>query len=189
MEMPKPTEEHTRLISALAGHWTGTETMHPSQWDPQGGTATATIDARAACDGFCVITDYVQKRGGKVSYVGHGVTGYDAQHRRYLQHWSDSVGGMPPEAKPGVWEGDTLTFHGAGPSGRTRYVYRFVSPGVHEYKIEVSPDGSSWHAFMEGRYVRGKAKPKETRRRKPARKPKGKPKGKPKAKKGKKKRK
>jgi hypothetical protein len=170
MEMPKPTDEHRKLISALAGHWTGTETMHPSPWDPQGGTATATIDARAACDGFCVVTDYVQRRGGKVSYVGHGVTGYDAQHRRYLQHWSDSAGGMPPEAKPGIWEGDTLTFHGAGPTGRTRYVYKFVSPGVQEYRIEVSPDGSNWHLFIEGRYVRGKAKAAPAKKKKAAKK-------------------
>lgn len=157
MEMPKPTEEHQKLVSLLAGHWTGTEIIHPSPFDPQGGSASATIDARAACDGFCVVTEYVQKRNGKVSYVGHGVTGYDAQHRRYLQHWSDSVGGMPPEAKPGIWEGDTLTFHGAGPTGRMRYVYRFPSPGAQEFRIEVSPDGNHWHPFMEGRYVRGKA--------------------------------
>jgi hypothetical protein len=170
MEMLKPTEEHQKLVSALAGHRTGTETMHPSPWDPQGGTATATVDARAACDGFCVITDYVQKRDGRVSYVGHGVTGYDAQHRRYLQHWSDSVGGMPPEAKPGVWEGDTLTFHGAGPAGRTRYVYRFAGPGVQEFRIEVSPDGNHWHPFLEGRYVRGKAAKTKAPRRKAAKK-------------------
>jgi hypothetical protein len=104
------------------------------------------------------VTEYVQKRGGKVNYVGHGVTGYDAQHRRYLQHWSDSMAGMPPEAKPGVFDGDTLTFHGASPAGRTRYVYKFVSPGVQEFRIEVSPDGAAWTPFMEGRYVRGKAR-------------------------------
>jgi len=183
MEMPKPTEEHRNLISALAGHWTGKETMHPSPWDPQGGTATATIEARAACDGFCVVTEYVQKRDGKVSYVAHGVTGYDAQHRRYLQHWSDSVGGMPPEAKPGVWEGNTLTFHGAGPAGRTRYVYTFISPGVQEYRIDVSPDGNTWHTFIDGRYVRGKAtaaKAKAKPARKKAKKKAGKKKSSPK---------
>jgi len=176
MEMPKPTEEHRKLVSLLAGHWSGVEKMYPSPWDPQGGTAKATIDARAACDGFCVVTEYVQKRDGRVSYVGHGVTGYDAQHRRYLQHWSDSVSGMPPEAKPGVWDGDTLTFHGAGPAGRTRYVYRFVAPGVQEFRIEVSPDGANWHPFVEGRYVRGKAKPKAAARKKAKKKAKAKPK-------------
>lgn len=172
MEMPKPTEEHRRLVSLLAGHWSGVEKMHPSPWDPQGGTAKATIDARAACDGFCVVTEYVQKRDGRVSYVGHGVTGYDAQHRRYLQHWSDSVSGMPPEAKPGVFDGDTLTFHGAGPAGRTRYVYRFATPGVQEFRIEVSPDGAVWHPFIEGRYVRGKAKAPARKKAKKKAKPK-----------------
>ena len=169
MEMPKPTEEHRKLVSLLAGHWTGVEKMHPSPWDPQGGMAKATADSRVACDGFCVVTDYVQKRGGKVSFVGHGVMGYDAQHRRYLWHWTDTAGGMPPEAKPGVWDGDALTFHGAGPAGRQRYVFRFPSPGVYEFKIEVSPDGNVWGPFIEGTYKRGKGKkgaPGKKRKRK-----------------------
>ncbi len=149
-----PTDEHKRLVSMFSGRWSGAEKIHASPWDPAGGVAKATLDVRAACDGFCVVTEYVQKRGGKVSYVGHGVTGYDARNRRYLQHWSDSVGGMPPEAKPGVWDGDALTFHGAGPMGRTRYVYRFPGANVIEFRIESSPDGNAWSTFIEGRYKR-----------------------------------
>lgn len=180
MEMPKPTDEHRKLVTALAGRWTGVEKIHPSPWDAQGGTATAEVETRAACDGFCVVTDYVEKRGDRVHYIGHGVTGYDAQHRRYLQHWSDSVSGMPPEAKPGMWDGDTLTFHGAGPAGRTRYVYRFVSPDAYEFRIEVSRDGNVWGPFVEARYVRAKAAKGKKGGRGAKR---GKPKGKAKAKK------
>jgi hypothetical protein len=154
MEMPKPTEEHLRLVSLMAGRWTGVEKMHPSPWDPQGGIAKATVDVRSACDGFCVVTDYEQKRGGKVSFVGHGVMGYDARNRRYLWHWTDTVGGMPPEAKPGMWDGESLTFHSAGFEGRQRYTFRFPQAGVYEFRIDVSPDGNVWGPFIEGRYVR-----------------------------------
>jgi hypothetical protein len=154
MDMPKPTEEHKRLAATLAGNWIGPERIHPSPWDPTGGTARATIQSRVACDGFCVVTDYVQERDGRVNYTGHGVTGFDARHRRYLQHWSDSVTGVPGEAKPGVWEGDTLTFHGAGPEGRVRYVYHFIAPDVYEYRIETSRDGVVWAPAIEARYTR-----------------------------------
>jgi hypothetical protein len=157
MEMPQPTEEHKRL-DAFAGRFLGVERIHPSPWDPQGGTARATVDSRVACGGFCLVTDYVQKRGGRVSYVGHGVTGFDPKHRRYLQHWSDDISGMPPEAKPGVWDGDTLTFHSAGPQGRTRYVYRVAERGAYEFRIETSGDGVAWAPFLEARYVRAKAR-------------------------------
>jgi hypothetical protein len=172
MDMPKPTEEHKRLVASFAGRWIGEERIHPTPWEPEGGTARATIESRATCDGFCVVTDYVQERGGRVSYTGHGVTGFDPRHRRYLQHWSDSISGVPGEAKPGIWEGDTLTFHGAGPEGRVRYVYRFVTPDAYEFRIETSRDGNTWTLFLEAHYIRARggkaqaAKPK----RKPARK-------------------
>jgi hypothetical protein len=175
MEMPKPNENHARL-AAFAGRWTGEEKIHPSPWDPQGGTATARVETRLACDGFCIVTDYVEERHGRVNYVGHGVTGYDPQHRRYLQHWSDSVSGMPPDAKPGVWDGDTLTFHGAGPAGRTRYVYRVTGPDSYDFRIENSRDGNVWGPFVEARYVREKAKPKARPKRAKKAKKKAKPK-------------
>jgi hypothetical protein len=180
MEMPKPTENHARL-AAFAGRWTGEEKIHPSPWDPQGGTATARIDSRMTCDGFCLVTDYVEERNGAVTYVGHGVTGYDTKRGCYLQHWSDSMGGMPADAKPGAWIGDTLGFQVAGPHGHSRYLYRLTAPDVYEFRIENSPDGVNWQPFIEARYVRA---PEPAKAKKPA-KPKkkaAKPKPKPKAK-------
>lgn len=47
MHMPKPTEHHAKL-EMLAGQWQGTETMYPSQWDPEGGTAIGRNDIRLA---------------------------------------------------------------------------------------------------------------------------------------------
>ncbi|MGH7161996.1 MAG: DUF1579 family protein [Planctomycetota bacterium] len=166
--MPRLLQEH-RKLAALAGSWTGVERIHPSPWDPQGGVAKARVESRVACDGFCVVTDYVEERNGAVSYLGHGVTGFDPTLGRYLQHWTDSAGGMPAQAKSGTWDGDTLTFHGAGPAGRVRYVYLFVSPDVYELRVENSPDGAAWTSFLEGRYSRVLAAPLEREvRRRPA---------------------
>jgi hypothetical protein len=61
MEMPKPTPGHLRL-KKLEGHWEGEETMHPSQWDPKGGTATGRTQGRLALNGFALISDYDQER-------------------------------------------------------------------------------------------------------------------------------
>jgi len=118
------------------------------------------------CDGFCLVTDYVEERDGNVTYVGHGVTGYDADRDCYLQHWTDTMGGMPADAKPGTWVDDTLTFYAKGHGGEVRYVYRVVSPTSYEFRIENSADGTTWVPFMDAIYER---QPEE-----PAREPKAK---------------
>lgn len=156
MEMPKPGPEHARL-AAMIGHWVGEETMHPSPWLPQGGKAKGKSTSRVACEGFCVVTDYVQEREGRVTYVGHGVFGWDRRQQRYLQHWSDSAGGMPARVTTGTWEGDTLTFTDQMHGGHMRFVYRFTSPDSYEFRIDSSPDGVNWTPFVEARYVRAAA--------------------------------
>jgi len=156
MEMPAPGPEQAKL-AAMIGHWVGEEKMHPSPWLPHGGTATAKITARLGCEGFCVITDYVQEREGRVTYVGHGVFGWDPRQKRYVQHWSDSMGGVPARATPGVWEGDTLTFRDEGPGGHMRFVYRFTSPDSYDFRIDSSADGITWAPFAEARYTRAAA--------------------------------
>jgi hypothetical protein len=37
-QMPVPGPPHKRL-ALLAGEWAGEEVLHPSPWDPEGGTA------------------------------------------------------------------------------------------------------------------------------------------------------
>jgi len=170
MEMPKPTPEHARL-AAFIGNWIGEEKIHPSPFDPAGGTATATVASRLTCEGLCLVTDYSEERGGVVTYVGHGVTGYDTARQVYLQHWSDSMGGVPGEAKPGHWIGDTLTFQASGPHGHARYTYRVVSPTRYDFRIDHSHDGVQWAAFMEATYERAALKrPAPAAPRKPAKK-------------------
>ena len=86
MTMPKVTEQHKKL-AALAGKWEGEEKIYPSPWDPKGGSAVGRLEARMDLDGFFLITDYVEERGGQVHYRGHGVYGWDAGAGRYTMHW------------------------------------------------------------------------------------------------------
>ena len=157
MQMPKPTRFHKKLLD-LVGTWTGDEVMHPMPWDPQGGKAKGSYKVRAALDGFGVIQDYVQKRGGKQSYVGHGVLGYDAQANCYLWHWSDSMGGVPNQVSKGTWTGKTLVFVASCEQGHSRYTYVFKKKDVLEFSIEMSQDGQDWAPFMNGTYTRKSAK-------------------------------
>ena len=153
MQMPKPNKFHQKL-SALVGTWTGEETIHPTPWDPAGGKAKGDMKVRADFDGFGIVQDYVQKRGGKVSYRGHGVMGYDAQAKDYVWHWSDSMGGVPGSVTRGAWRGNKLAFQHGGPEGHARYVYTFHKDGTLGFSIDNSADGEAWQTFIEARYAK-----------------------------------
>jgi hypothetical protein len=153
MQMPKPSAFHKKL-SALVGDWTSEETMHPMPWDPAGGPAKGRYKVRATLDGFGIVQDYEQKRGGKTSYVGHGVMGYDSKENCYLWHWSDSMGGVPNQVTRGSWNGNTLTFQASCDHGHSRYTYVFKKPGVVDFAIETSQDGQQWTPFMNSRSTR-----------------------------------
>jgi uncharacterized protein YndB with AHSA1/START domain len=154
-DMPQPGDEHRRL-EALAGDWTAEETLHPSPWDPKGGPAVGRIRARMDLDGFFLVTDYVQERGGRTSYRGHGVFGWDSGERCYTMHWFDSLGsGGTPPAK-GRFEGNVLTFSHQHPMGHSRYVYTLEGEGRYSFRIENSQNGRAWSTFLEGKYARRK---------------------------------
>jgi len=153
MEMPRPTEAHRRLHQ-MAGSWKGEETVHPSPWDPRGGTATGAIESRVALDGFAVVQDYVQSKGGRPVFTGHAVFTWDASRGSYLMYWFDCMGLPPAVPSPGTWTDDAAVFVDENPMGRSRYTYQFPTPNEMTMKIEMSLDGSTWRPFLEGAYRR-----------------------------------
>lgn len=150
MEMPKPGPGHKRNES-FAGTWTGEEKMHPSPWDPKGGTATATITNRVACDGFYVVGDYEQQRGGGVTFRGHSIVGYDEKSPEVVMHWFDSTG-MGVDVFRGKFQGQSLTLTARNPMGHHRLVYDFSEKGTMRNKMDTSTDGKQWSAMFEGVY-------------------------------------
>lgn len=151
MEMPKPTEHHEKL-GRLAGHWQGTETMFPSQWDPKGGTATGFNDSRLALGGFALITDYRQERDGATTFEGHGTMTYDASRSVYVLHWFDSIG-SPPEVFEGRFDGEVLTVSHGGPGMHARLTYDLSREGILGSRMEMSQDGEEWATFFECDYA------------------------------------
>lgn len=152
MEMPEPTSGH-RKLEMLVGRWRGVETMHPSPWDPEGGTATGLNDFRLALNGFALITEYEQERGGVITFRGHGVMTYDPDDARYVLHWFDSMG-SPPEVFTGAFEGEVLTIGHGGPGMHARLTYDLTRSGVLGARMELSEDGENWATFFECDYER-----------------------------------
>ena len=152
MEMPKPTADH-RKLEKFAGIWKGTETMHPSPWDPKGGEAQGITRARVALDGFAVIGDYEQTRQGKVTYQGHSIYTWDAKAKQVVLHWFDSMG-QPVDEFRGAWDGDRIVLQSKNPMGQWRMSYDLSKPGVMTSKMETSADGKAWSAMFDGKYKR-----------------------------------
>jgi hypothetical protein len=152
MQMPQPTAAHQKL-KLLEGNWMGQEHISPSPFDPQGGPAVGRASNRLALDGFVIVQDYQQERGGKVSFRGHAVLSWDAAAQCYVMHWWDSMG-MPPNIFRGQFQGDVLTLVCDDQHGRSRATFNFSQSGRYSYRHEVSPDGQQWFPFMEGEYER-----------------------------------
>jgi hypothetical protein len=127
--------------------------MHPSPWDPAGGTALGRVENREALDGFVVVQDYAQERAGRVTFRGHGVFSWDAPRRSYVFHWFDSMG-MPPNEYVGQFQGDVLTLSYQGPQGHSRAVFDLTQAGRYAFRMDFSPDGATWQTLMEGSYLR-----------------------------------
>ena len=151
MEMPLPTDAH-RKLQKLVGSWTGEERMRPSPWDPAGGIAIGRVRNVSALDGFAVVQDYEQERGGRVTFRGHGIFWWDASSSAYVLHWFDSMGQAPNEFR-GTFDAGVLSLVSYGVQGNARAVWDFRQPGGYLYRLEMSPDGVVWQALMEASYT------------------------------------
>src|SRR5262249_40475458 len=121
--MPRPNQHHEKL-HLLAGTFVGEETLHPSPWSP-GGIPIGHNERRVDLDGFVVIQECRQARGGGVAFRGHGVFGWDDRSQSYLWYGVDSMGQMPAAPTRGQWQGDTLVFEQEADGRRSRYTYVF----------------------------------------------------------------
>lgn len=152
MEMPKPSAGH-RKLEKLAGRWEGDEKLYPSPWDPAGGAATGRMQSRVALDGFALIIDYEQERGGRVTFAGHGVFTFNPKEDLYTLTWFDCMGSAP-EVFKGRCVDDVLTVAHGGPGMHARLTYDFSEEGTLFKTMEMSQDGKGWNRFFDGRLKR-----------------------------------
>jgi hypothetical protein len=127
--------------------------MFPSPWDPKGGSAVGHATNRLALDGFAVVQDYEQKRGGVVNYWGHGIFTWDPALQSYVLYWFDSLG-MGQNVFQGSFDGKILTMKYKSDQGYTRASWEFNSDKTYIYRMDVSGNGIQWQTMMEGTYSR-----------------------------------
>lgn len=150
MDMPKPGPGHEKM-KVFVGEWRGKETMHPTQWMPEGGVRDAVISNRLALDGFAVVQDYVQSENGKPQFQGHAVIVKHPQADSYQMHWFDA---FSPSLFEGTFDGVKGVFVHKSGMGDNRATFDFFKPGHYRFKMEMSQDGKSWTPMMDGAYAK-----------------------------------
>jgi hypothetical protein len=166
MEMPKPSDGH-RLFEKMAGSWIGDETIYPGPMDPVGGKAISRYSTRIGVNGFALISDYEQERGGAVTFRGHAVFTFEPQSGDYVMYWVDTMG-MPGETFRGRFDGNTLTLSSQNPMGQARLSYSFSADDRIMSRMEVSQDGFNWMPFFDSTYAKAPPPPSPARPSAPA---------------------
>lgn len=144
----------SEVLSAFAGHWSGTEQIAPTRWGP-GGMATGHVASRLALGGSVLVQDYREERDGHPALQVHAVFVADKEPGRFTLYWFDSYGFVPQEPAVGHWDGSTLEFLRCSPRGRTRHVYQPVDARSYRLTLESSFDeGVSWEPVLDAQYTR-----------------------------------
>lgn len=111
-EAPKPGAEHQRL-KALEGTWDATIKAGPNE---SKGTATYKMEL----GGLWLTTDFQGEIEG-AKFTGRGFDGYDAQKKKYVGIWVDSMATLPVISE-GTFDKDgkvlTMVGEGPGPDGK-----------------------------------------------------------------------
>jgi len=141
-------------LAALAGEWSGEETIATTRWG-QGGTATSTVSARLDLGGKVLLQDYRQQRDGQPSLQAHAVFVTGPGHDECALYWFDSYGFAPAQPAPGHWNGQRLVFLRSSSRGQTRHIYAWDDADTYRLTLESSFDGGiRWEPVMQGVYRR-----------------------------------
>ena len=152
MEMPKLVAEHARLLE-FTGEWQGEEQVAASPWGPAG-PALGQMSFRSDLNGFALIQDYVQHKGTRISFRGHGVFLVEPQSHEILWYWFDSLGFPPGDPARGTFDGQVLTLNRLTERGASRYTYE-ISADVCSFSIENKlPHDQQFKPLVQGRYLR-----------------------------------
>jgi hypothetical protein len=150
MEIPKPAPELKRL-DYFAGTWTAEGNIKPGPMG-SGGRFTGTNHVRWMDGGFFLVTQSEFNgaigKGTETSYMG-----YDSNDKMYTYDSFNTLG-EADHAKGNV-DGDTWTWQSEtrmGPQSiKGRLTIKVLSATAYNFKFEISPDGTTWNAVMEGK--------------------------------------
>lgn len=152
MQMPQPGDKH-RALEVMLGTWRATERMHPSHMSKDGTTVEGLVRNVRALDGFAIVQDYEQSRGGVVHFRGHGIFRYDEASKKYCLHWYDSMGHAPTLFE-GTMDGGVLFLEHTGSHGSMRASWDFNTRNQITYFMDVAMGGQPWARFIDAQYQR-----------------------------------
>lgn len=146
---PKPGPEQKNL-ARFAGTWRMDGNMETSPLGP-GGKMTGTETCTMFEGGWHLVCESSGK-GPMGDIKGHAILTYDRNAKQYRYF---SVNNMPDaEMATGTVSGNTWTWNGTMEQGGQKIHSRFTlvetSPTVHTFKWEMSMDGKTWKAVMNG---------------------------------------
>jgi len=156
-QMPTPTPApELKKLDYFVGKWTLESTLKPGPFGP-GGKSTGTAHAEWMEGNFFLTShgtyEGVMGKGIEVSYMG-----YNSDLKVYTYEEFSSMGERI--SSTGTLDGDTWTFSAGqmanGQKVRGHFVMKVVSPTVYDYKLEFSPDGTTWNTVMEGKATKVK---------------------------------
>lgn len=155
MEMPKPAPE-LKQLDVFAGSWAIDVDMKPGPMGP-GGKMTEAEHCEWMDGSFFLVchSDFKSSmfNGSSTSYYG-----YNVNDKVYTYDAFSSMG--EPEHAKGTPDGDTWTWASESKMGgqmmKNRYTLKVLSPTSYAFKFDVSQDGKTWNAVMDGKGTKQK---------------------------------
>ena len=150
MEIPKPTPELKKL-DYFAGTWTTEGEIKPGPMG-SGGKFTGTNHVQWMDGAFFLVTrsefNGAMGKGAETSYMG-----YDSNDKMYTYDSFNTLG-EADHAKGNV-DGDTWTWQSETRMGsqtiKGRLTIKVLSATAYNFKFEMSSDGTTWNAVLEGK--------------------------------------
>jgi hypothetical protein len=140
--LPKPGPEH-EILMRDAGTWDAKIEMQ-TPGGPM--TSTGVETSRIGCGGLCLITDFKGEMMPGMSFEGHGTTAYDANKKKYVGSWTDSMSQGLAVAES-TWDPATKTMTGmmegpdmTGAVVKMKSVVEYKDPNTRVFTM-YGPDG------------------------------------------------
>ena len=155
MPMPKPAPELSKL-DYLAGNWTTEGDVKPGPMGP-GGKFNSTEEVRWM-EGKFFLVMHSKFSGSIGDGTSLSIFGYDPEHKGYTYNSFNSWG--EAGRSTGTMDGDTWIWISddsmSGQPFKGRYTMKIMSPTSYAFKYEMSKDGASWTAVMDGEATKTK---------------------------------
>jgi hypothetical protein len=156
MDMPKPAPELKKL-DYFVGNWKMEGEMKPGPMGP-GGKMAMTETLGWMEGSFFLVSHSKFESAGMGGGSAAAYMGYDTDKKVYTYDEFTSMGEAVHSA--GTVEGDTWTWLGDSKMGtqmmKGRFTVVILSPASYTFKFDVSQDGTTWSAVMDGKATKVK---------------------------------